>query len=36
MSSEVANTAKLEKQPAGLYLCFFAEMWERFSYFTAP
>ena len=34
MSSEVANTVKLEKQPAGLYLCFFAEMWERFSYYA--
>lgn len=33
MTSEVA-AVKMEKQPAGLYLLFFTEMWERFSYYA--
>lgn len=27
------NTHKREKHPAGLYMLFFTEMWERFSYY---
>ena len=33
MTSEVA-TVKTEKQPAGLYVLFLTEMWERFSYYA--
>lgn len=34
MTSEVVSAEKLDKQPAGLYLLFFTEMWERFSYYA--
>src|SRR5512135_368861 len=28
-----ANSAKSQRHPAGLYVLFFTEMWERFSYY---
>jgi POT family proton-dependent oligopeptide transporter len=28
-----ANTTKSQRHPAGLYVLFFTEMWERFSYY---
>ncbi len=33
MTSEMSS-AKTEKQPAGLYILFLTEMWERFSYYA--
>ena len=33
MASATADQPSLYGQPTGLYMLFFAEMWERFSYY---
>lgn len=34
MSQAIAATLPAEKHPRGLYVLFFTEMWERFSFYT--
>ncbi|MDQ7048127.1 MAG: hypothetical protein Q9M92_00755 [Enterobacterales bacterium] len=33
VNAATANTNELFGHPKGLYICFFTEMWERFSFY---